>query len=232
MTKHILIILSLILGFANTNLFAQPFYGYQTIGVHTVYFSVSWDGAPHLGAGYVLRQSGTTFTDWSAEWRFPVAEMYKLDNHQIIVGMYKPLRIARGFTAVGVHTRIKKQTFDNKKVTHYGLGLTVLPSYAYAQSLTNGLSGTTGLILAYEPVLLSQIKEGDAKSTFVPLTGHRVRLGGHLDFHSQRTLGGSINGFATRTWAKDQSLFAPEESDWKIDGELYLGTTYYLERWF
>ncbi|MEZ4849831.1 MAG: hypothetical protein R3B93_14685 [Bacteroidia bacterium] len=232
MYKYIIILSALFLGLSNTDLTAQPFYGYQTIGVHTFYFSVSWDGQPHLGAGYIFRNFGKTFTDINAEWRFPVAEMYKLDNHQIIAGVYKPLRLKRTFASIGVHAKIKKQTFDDTKVTHYGLGLSVLPSYVYAASLTDGLYGTTGLILNYEPVLFSQVKKGDAKSEFQALTGHRVRAGLHLDAHFERTLGISANGFLTRTWVKDESLFAPGEDEFKIEGDLNIGTTYFLERAF
>ena len=148
-----------------------------------------------LEEGYILRRFGTTFTDWNAEWRFPVDGMYKLDNHQVIVGMYKPLRMRRTFAAIGVHAKIQKQTHGSKKVTHYALGLTAIPSYVFAAPLDDKPYGTTGLILAYEPVLFSQIKENGKKETKA-LTGHRVRAGGHLDIHLQ-----------TNDWYQYQWLF-------------------------
>ena len=211
---------------------AQPYYGYQTIGLHTVYFSFAWHDKPMLGVGYNFRISGEAFTDVGLEWRFPVESIYDLSEHQIIGGMYRPLKLEnRGFTAIGIHGRINKKTSEDGTITQYGLALSVLPSYTYAASLTDGAYGTVGLRICYQPVLFSQIKTGDGTNSTQILSQHRVELGGHIDLHLERTFGLSSNGFLTRSWAKNADLRSNDTESWKMEGDLYIGSTYYLKRW-
>ncbi|MDX2248957.1 MAG: hypothetical protein SF052_19370 [Bacteroidia bacterium] len=223
-------LLLLFAGLMISSLHAQPFSGYQTIGVHTWYFSVSWQGKPLLGLGYNLRIAGRTFTDLNAEWRFPIDQVYNMDDYQVIFGMYKPFAVRKWFMSMGVHGRIDKHTNDSSSITNLGLALTLLPSYTYASSLNDGAYGTTGLRATYMPVLASKIKIGSATPQWKTLTGHRVEAGGHLDFHYERTVSLVTNGFFTRTWSKDESLFRENSDQWRPNGDLYFGTTYYLKR--
>ncbi|MEZ4830022.1 MAG: hypothetical protein R3C61_27630 [Bacteroidia bacterium] len=211
-------------------LHAQPFSGYQTIGVHTWYFSVSWQGKPFLGLGYNLRKNGKTFNDISAEWRFPIDHIYQMDDYQLIFGLYKPFAVSRWFVSAGIHGRIDKFTSGEKSFTNYGLALSLLPSRTYAASLNDGVYGTAGLRATYMPVLATKIKAAGQAPEWKTLSGHHVEAGIHLDYHYERTVSLVTNGFFTRTWAKDNALFRPQSDEWKINGDVYFGTTYYLRR--
>jgi hypothetical protein len=214
----------------NASVHAQPLWGYQTIGTHTWYFSVSWQGKPMLGAGYNYRFFNESFTDAGIEWRFPLAEMYKTDNHQLIFGIYKPLRLKRSFTAIGVHGRISRHTVGDQTTTLYGLALSAIPSYVYSANTNDGAYGTFGARLTYQPILAAQVNKGGA-STWKGLPAHRIELGGHLDVHLERTLGLATNVFATRTWATDKEILPAGADAFRVEGDFYMGTTYYLKRW-
>lgn len=212
------------------SLHAQSFFGYQTIGTHTFFFSVSWqDKKPFLGAGYNYRDFGQTFTDLSAEIRFPLAEMYKFDDYQIIAGMYKPVTIRRAFLGTGAHLRIKTQTAGEQKITRAQLALTVLPTYTYAASLNDGIYGTTALRITYAPVIWASVKEGSNTPSSQALADHVLELGGHLDLHSERTLGLGLNGYLTRSFVPKKSIL-PQDTQWRGVGDFYWGMTYRIRR--
>ena len=216
--------------FLPASLPAQSFFGYQTIGRSTVFFSVAWQGKPLLGIGYNHRAFGGTFTDIQAECRFPIHAMYRFDEYQVIAGMHKPLALrSRGFTAAGAHLRLKKQTTGEQKTTQLQLALTVIPSYTYAASLTDGAYGTVGLRLTYAPVLLASTKEGTGAATMQALAAHGVELGAHLDLHMERTLGLALNGWMRRNFYPKTSLLE-RETRWKPEGDFYMGSTYRLGR--
>lgn len=203
---------------------AQSFFGYQTIGRSTVFFSVAWQGKPLLGLGYNHRAFGRTFTDIQAECRFPIHAMYRFDEYQVIAGMYKPLKIERAFTATGAHLRLKKHTNDGQKTTQLQLALTVLPSYVYAASTNDGAYGTMGLRVTYAPVLLAATQGG-----MQALPAHGVELGAHVDLHTQRTLGLALNGWMRRNFYPKNTVL-DRETRWKPEGDFYMGSTYRLGR--
>ncbi|MEZ4828722.1 MAG: hypothetical protein R3C61_20920 [Bacteroidia bacterium] len=225
--KYISGITVLILCLINSpSLHAQSFWGYQTIGSHTVFFSVAWQGKKTwLGAGYIYRDFGKTFTDLSAEIRFPLAEMYKFDNYQVIAGVYKPTVIKRAFMGTAAHIRIKKGTSDSQETTQVQLALTVLPSYTYAASLNDGIYGTTGLRITYAPVLWASVKEGGNAPSTQALAAHKLELGGHFDLHSERTLGLSLNGYVVGSFIPQKSIL-PQQNRWTGEGDFYWGMTY------
>lgn len=224
------VLLILFVGTVSSSLHAQSFFGYQTIGVHTWYVSLSWDGKPNLGAGYNFRNfGGNAFTDIGAEWRFPVDEMWKFDNHEIIAGFYRPLRLRRWFAAAGLHGSYKANALSSGKQEQIGVSATLIPSYAYAASTGDGPYGTAGIILGYDAVLAE--KHTTHAEDWELITRHGVRIGGHLDLHLERTLGLSTNGFFSREWQLKELEYADDDADWQGEGELYLGATYYLRRW-
>lgn len=230
---HILIVMGLLmLPFWGQG---QTFFGYQTIGVNTFYFSISWQDKPHLGVGYNFRHYGKTFTDIGAELRFPVDEIYKFDNHQIIAGIYTPLRIKRTFGGVGIHARIDKETFESKSNTHYGLAATFLPSYGFnnytSANVKEGIYYTAGLRATYNPILLTVSKDASGAKSTGYLTGHRVQLGGHMDLHLERTYTLSSDGYATRIFGAKSDFGGEEDDSFQLEGNLYVGATYYLKRW-
>lgn len=230
-SAHILPVFWLfLLGGTAPFLHAQSFFGYQTIGVHTWYVSLSWDGKPNLGAGYNFRNfGGSAFTDIGTEWRFPVDGMWKLDNHELIAGFYRPLRLRRWFAAAGLHGSYKTSSLSSGKLEQIVVSATLIPSYAYAASTGDGAYGTAGIILGYDAILAE--KHASEPDNWELISRHSVRIGGHLDLHLERTLGISTNGFFSREWQLKELEYAENDSDWQGEGEFYLGTTYYLRRW-
>lgn len=208
---------------------AQSFFGYQTIGRSTVFFSLAWQGKPLLGVGYNHRSFGTTFSDWQAELRFPLSSMYRFDEYQVIAGMYKPLTLARTFVGFGSHVRIEGAKTESQQLTTVSLALTGIPSYVYAASLNDGAYGTIGFRATYAPVLFASVKGGDNPASQQFLPAHRIELGGHLDVHLERTLGLGLNGFTNRQFTNSSSII-PSDSSWKIEGDFYMGSTYRLGR--
>lgn len=216
---------------------AQSFFGYQTIGVHTWYFSISWQqDQPNLGFGYARRlRGGNQFADLQAEWHFPLAEMYRLKNHQVIAGIYAafPNSDRRRFSSnLGLHTRITRRTVGEQNRLTVGLAASYLPSYTFSASLNDGLYGVAGLRGTYEAVLVAKSWTPDSKSTAAlkALAIHHIELGGNLNAHLERTLGLSLNGFRSRHWAKEDAMLLERENTWQNQGNLYFGSTYYLKR--
>lgn len=209
---------------------AQPFFGYQTIGVHSWYFSLSWDGTqPSIGVGYNRRVDAGSFSDVGAEWRAPIAKLYEFTDQEIIFGAYGPFALnRRPFMGGGLHLRVKTTRPEATMNTKVSLAATLLPSYTYAASLNNGPYGTAGLRATYLLTLLK--KSGDAPAMWVPSFG--TELGGHLDLHLERTLGMSLNGFFSREWAIGQPMgLTDADTRWTGKGDYYFGSTYWLRRW-
>ncbi|MEZ4777402.1 MAG: hypothetical protein R3D00_29765 [Bacteroidia bacterium] len=126
--------------------------------------------------------------------------------------------------------KIDKHTLAETTVSNFGLALSLLPSYIYASSLTDGAYGTASIRATYMPVLATKIKHANNTPEWKTLTVHRVEAGGHFDFHYERTVSLVTNGFFVRTWSKDETLFREGSNDWKPNGDVYFGTTYYLRR--
>ncbi|MEM6347275.1 MAG: hypothetical protein AAF927_25520 [Bacteroidota bacterium] len=212
---------------------AQTYFGFQTIGVHTWFVSVAWQGKPFLGVGYNLRNTNSTYTDWQFEWRMPLNDLYSMDNHEVVAGFYKPLRARRTTAGLGLHAKIRTQTVNGRKTTSFGLNTALVPTYVYAAPLGgNAFKGSIGIRLAYQPILLTRVQQSGEAPQWLSMTGHRVELGGHIDGHAEGTLMLANNGYLTRTWFfKEEAAGAAREQSWEIDGDLYVGTTYYLKRW-
>lgn len=209
---------------------AQSFFGYQTIGVHTWYFSITWDGKPNLGMGYNFRNfRGNAFTDISAEWQFPLDDMWSADDQLVRVGFYRPIRLQRWFTAAGLHATYERDSDQSVKTERIGASATLLPSYVYLNSTSEAPYGTAGLLVGYDAVLAERKRGADAD--WEGLTRHGVRVGGHLDLHLERTLGISSNGFLRKDWALKDLEYAQESTEVRGEGELYIGATYHLRRW-
>ncbi len=213
---------------------AQTYFGFQSIGVHTWFFSLSWQGkAAHIGLGYNLRNTNRTYTDWQLEWRLPLRKRAMLrEQNELIVGFYQPLRPRRTFIGMGVHAKIQTQSQGAQRVTNFGLNLAAIPTYIFAAPLpANAFRGSMALRVAYQPILLSRVlTSGEVK--WQGLTGQRVELGGHLDAHFDGTLMLANHTYATRGWyKKDVANWNPVDRAWRVDGDVYAGSTYYIRRW-
>ncbi len=205
-------------------------YGYQSIGQNTFHISVSWRGEPWFGIGYTRRKPGASFTDWTAEWRFPVQSIFELDNHEVIAGLYKPVKVKRSFMAYGIHAKITKQTTRESKTIDVGLALTGLPSYTYSSSVSgDGPYGTMALRATYNPTIYRQqtsLRTGEKESWTLP--SHGVIVGGHLDLLLQRTVGFSTSAGLARAWSLGKAPLRPNEDQWKIGWDFSAGSTYWL----
>ena len=215
--------------FTGEELAAQSFFGYQTIGRNTFFFSIAWQGKPMIGAGYNYRVFGTTFSDLQAEVRFPLNSMYKFEEYQVIAGLYKPLQLKKTFVAIGTHLRLQKRLDGDQEVTKLTLALTGLPSYAYARSLTDGGYGVAALRITYAPVIFARVKGGETGAKTQALAAHTLELGGHLDLHLERAMGLGLNGLLYKSFMGKTSIL-PKVTNWRGEGDFYLGSTYRLSR--
>lgn len=207
---------------------AQPFLGYQTPNINMAYLSVRWQGRTTLGVGISRRLPATPFTTIEAEWHFPLETMWRLTDHQIIVGAYKPLIARRPSVGIGLHARITRATEGDRNTLRFGVAASVVPFYVYAQALDNGPAGTVGARATYEAVIASRTWTAE-RDDWTALAAHRLELGGHLDLHLDRTFATAINAYATRTWGRDGELLEGED-DWSPQGDLLLGGAYHLRR--
>ncbi|MEL6674588.1 MAG: hypothetical protein AAFR61_20425 [Bacteroidota bacterium] len=212
--------------YPNASLQAQAFFGFQTIGVHNVFVSLSWDQKPVVGVGYQFRDFNRSFTDWQIETRFPVDEMWKKDHLQVILGAYRPSRLRRTFVGFGVHARLINRKEGDSQHSLIGLALTALPSGTYVANLDDKPYGTIGARLTYMPVLASRKNGGD----WQPFSAHHFEGGLHVDVSMQRTLTGSLNAVYTHTLQEEEVI--KEKEGLPIEGNIYGGATYYLRRRF
>lgn len=211
---------------------AQPYYGYQTIGKHTFHVSIVWKDGPWFGVGYTNRAFGQTFTDWQAEWRFPVQKMYDLDNHEVLAGFYRPLKIRKNFLAMGLHGKLTRTTVGFEKRQQYSAAFTLLPSRVYTSSLSNGPYGTLGARVTYNPILLARVEDtSTGQITSQTMAGHKIQVGGHIDVHLKRTFGGSTNVYYEKTFKPVSTVLGQTDDRWTPAWDVNMGTTYYLRRW-
>jgi hypothetical protein len=224
-----LLILGLLLGSA-WSLVAQPFYNFQTIGLHTWYVSMSWNGQqPELGMGYQARMGWSGFTNLGAEWRFPIDHLFDLQQQEIIVGAYGPFRLRRRpYLGGGLHTRIKTYLADGTRYTRVTFATSLLPMYTFAAPLDDRPYFTAGGRGTFLLVLADKAK-GDSAPLWLPAFG--TELGGHSSLHLERTLAVSLNGFASRHWGLKGQQPPATESKWQGEGDLNLGSLYNLQRW-
>lgn len=225
---QLLLPFALVMAFQTENVHAQAFFNYQTIGVHTVFFSVTWRGKPEVGFGYIRRDFGRTFTDVSAELRFPVNQGWDFGNFEAITGISRPVSIDKAFMGSGAHLKLRRHTSGEVKTTTVKLALALIPSYAYARSINNKPYSTIGVRLGYAPVIYAKVSGGSNPGEQF-LAAHTVEVGGHLDLHLERTLGMSLNGIFSRNFFPGNTILE-RNTDWAGSGELYFGSTYYLRR--
>jgi hypothetical protein len=230
--KNITIILLVLVCFGiSKRTGAQSYFGYQTIGKHTFLFSLAWQGEIKLGFSYIYRNysSGNTFSDIQGEVRFPLREMYTCKNYEVIAGVYKPLSVSRTFLGIGGHLRFEKETIDNQRTLKLSPALTVLPSVTYVSSLDDGPYGTMGLRLTYAPVAYLNHKVEEEQAQKQAFSQHLFEGGLHIDLHLERTLGLGLDVYTKYNLYPEKSIL-PEEEDWEIEGNFWLGATYNLER--
>jgi hypothetical protein len=206
MKNNLLVIL--ILTASTTVVNGQSFNGFQTIGTHSFFVSLSWDGSANIGLGYNFRNFETSFSDYQIEGRVPFDDFNTLDKFKVIAGVYRPASIQRTFLGGGTHL-----IYNHSKEPNLVLSLTALPSWVYASSLGNQPYGTTGVILNYQVPLLGE-------NAF---KGHQFGVGLHLDLSLERTLGLSLNELRT-------VQFKDEEPIWGNELSFYAGSTYRLRR--
>lgn len=207
-----------------TSLHAQPFFGYQSIGVHSWYFSLNWDQqGPSLGVGYGFRQGWSGFTELTAEWRSPLDALFTNKRQTWIVGAYGPARLQRRpFLGMGLHLRAQQLETGMR----YTIAGTLLPSYTFAAS-TNDRPYLTGGLRATGLLTLAETSQGSPN--WLPAAG--VELGGNVSLLLERTLGAGINYGYARHWALGENSLSEAEQSWQPQGTLHLGSTYYLRRW-
>lgn len=212
---------------------AQAYFGYQTIGRHTFYFSLSYDGKAQLGLGYNWRSFGTAFTDISLENHYQLDDLFNPKESEWRAGFYRPLSLTnRPFVGVGVHARLKRHSLGDDQLTRIGLAPTLLPSYTYAASLTDGPYGTVGLRTTYLLEIAQKRQTSRQEQNWQAFPQHGLELGGHFDFHIERTLGVAINGQYKKEWALSAAdTTEKEEKEWQGSGNVYFSTTYNLNRW-
>ncbi|RMG67238.1 MAG: hypothetical protein D6722_13530 [Bacteroidetes bacterium] len=213
-----------------TSLSAQPFYGYQTNGVHTWFFSLNWNGeAPELGIGYGLRRPWSGFADITAEWRAPLGNLFQGDQQTFVVGAYGPFRLrSRPYIGGGVHLRWQHYRQGDAARRRLTLATTLIPSYTFAAPL-NDQPYLTGGLRATGLVVLADMAAGAGDTRWFSAVGTEV--GTQLSLHLERTLGVGQNLFAQRLWALDGGALPDQDADWDLRGDLYLGSTYHLRRW-
>ena len=223
----------LLLGFllaGAAGLSAQPFYGYQTNGVHTCFFSLNWNGqATELGIGYGLRRTWSGFADITAEWRAPLGNLFQGDQQTFVAGIYGPFRLRRrAYVGGGVHLRWQHYRQDETARRRLTLATTVVPSYTFAAPL-NDQPYFTGGLRATGLLVLADMTAGAGDTRWFSAVGTEV--GTQLSLHLERTLGAGQNLFAQRLWALDGGTLPGQDAQWDLRGDLYLGSTYYLRRW-
>ncbi len=198
-----------------TDVTAQSFNGYQTIGRNTVSFSLIWSGKPYIGFSYAWRDFGTSFADIQAEVRMPIDNGFSRDEFQLISGFYRPSRLKRTFIGTGVHVVWDHNTKSGSANSLSGL-VTAIPSYVYAASLNDGLYGTTGVRLSYKPLLWSENWDPTKQAR------HTIQAGIHFDSHHERTLGLSFN--------PTYNIHLDSEEEDNVEADVYVGQAYFLGR--
>jgi hypothetical protein len=204
---------------------SQSYYGYQTIGKHTFLFSIIWQGEPKIGFGYIDRIYTKTFTDLQVELRFPLKSIFRFCDYEAIAGIYKPTRLRRTFAGIGGHLRWESNKNGGARIQKLSLAATVIPSYVYAASLTDGVYGSIGLRITYAPVIFAT-----QSGQWNFFGQHKFEGGIHFDIHIERTLGMALNPVTTY-YLNGKNTFLEKPKPWKVEGDFYFGTTYKLDRY-
>lgn len=229
---HLLLLLGGLFGGIHS-LSAQAFFNYQTIGVHTCYVSLSWDGqTPSVGVGYNFRNTNQFgFTDFVAELRSPLTDLYDLKHQELIVGANGPFRLRnRRFLVGGIHARLKTYVAEDAPHTRLTLATSLLPSYSFSGVLSDKPYPTISARATYLLVLLDKA-QGETAPVWLP--GHGTEVGANFSLHLERSLGISLNSFISQHWhfKADGNVFQPEETKLHTGGDFNLGAAYFLERW-
>ncbi|MEO0468924.1 MAG: hypothetical protein AAF206_04830 [Bacteroidota bacterium] len=207
---------------------AQPFFAYQTTGVHTWFVSLSWDQKAQLGVGYQYRFfNSSTFTDLSAEVKMPLDDVFNGRNMQFITGIFKPVNALndRGYTTWGLHARFASRNTNDTQRSLISLQGSIMPGHAYSAPLNGSFYSTVGLRLSAEVVIANQ-----ASGQWQYFQAHRLAVGGHLDGHFDRSVGFSSHVMYNLFLQDDAVLVVPDQFGLPVSGDLYYGTTYYLRR--
>jgi hypothetical protein len=104
---------------------AQSYNGFQTNGVHSCFFSLSWNGKAHIGFGYNFRNFESSFSDYQLEARIPLDNIENLENYSIIGGIYRPSRLQRTFVGGGAHLILIKSE-EGMQLDHQLSGNSIL----------------------------------------------------------------------------------------------------------
>lgn len=190
--------------------FGQAFNGFQTIGQHTVFISLSWDGKANLGLGYNYRNFETSFSDYQIECRVPFDDFNTLNRFTVITGIYRPSKIQKTFLGGGAHLIYTK---DNANSNSLALSLTAVPGYVYASKLGDKPYGTVG-------VLLNSVTTISGDDAFKSL---QFGLGAHVDVSLRRSVGLSLNEMKLVT-------IHDNKATWKNQLSIYAGPTWLLNR--
>lgn len=222
--KKLIALLTLL--FCLHGLTAQTFFGFQTVGKNTFFFSLSWqNNEPLLGLGYNNRAFGGlvgTFTDYQAELRFPLHKMYDFKEMKLIVGAYAPLSLGRSFTGTGLHLRWERTTSSGEQESDLSLAATVMPTIYYGSTLvTDKAFGTAGIRITAATAIIA--KKGEISSSFKE---HKIELGGHLDTHIDRSFSIGLDGYFSKKFGD----VTEDEKKFELEGNFYLGTNYSLYR--
>ena len=216
----------LTLAFCLQGLSAQTFFGFQTVGKNTFFFSLSWqNNEPLLGLGYNNRAFGGlvgTFTDYQAELRFPLNKMYDCKEMKLVAGAYAPLTFSRTYIGAGLHLRWDRSALSGEQESSLSLAATVMPSFYYSQTTpTDNAFGTAGLRITYAPEIIGS--KGEESYSF---SRHKFELGGHIDSHIDRSISIGLDGYLTKKLGK----FDDDEKELDVEGNFYFGTNYSLYR--
>lgn len=199
---------------------SQTFYGYQTIGKHTVFFTLAIrKDMASMGLGYNRRIFGKEFTDVQAELLFPMNRMYSFKNFEVVAGAYKPNRLKRTWIGMGGHLRWSQIQTGANQSRALKLALTAIPSYTYTTSLTDGPYGTAGFRLGAINTLWSLAKNG-ANVSGGSFHSPRIEYGLHADLLLERTLGLSVNAWKEFAGQKKSSVVK------NSFGNFYFGSGY------
>lgn len=225
--KYILLLLCLSFG----TLSAQPFYGFQTIAVHTCYVSLGFGQQADLGFGYQFRDFNRAFTDWSVELRYPRNKVWQKGHAEVRVGFYRPLDIKRNFSALGFHIRMEQRTQGETTRTNWRGVLSLSPGRVLTSSLSSQKPyATASLRISYAPVLFSRTRSGSEKSSWQPFPAHTIEAGGHLDLVLRQTFSASSSLLYQYTFSQEAD-FKPQPGTLPIQGDIYAGAGYFLRRW-
>ena len=189
---------------------AQSYNGFQTNGVHSCFFSLSWNGKAHIGFGYNFRNFESSFSDYQLEARIPLDNIENLENYSIIGGMYRPSRLQRTFVGGGAHLILK----NSGEGLQLDCNLAPIPSYVFAAPLDRKPYSTAGMLLTYQTTILGG-------SGF--LSTNAFGTGLHADVLLERSLGLAANYERVITYSDNKKT-------WSNKSSFYGGSTYRLFR--